>query len=70
MSFTLNQFKAALKDVPNSDFRSALIDVTDTAHLCKAWFETYGVSATAADIVALTKLVMEHHQWCLNNVTP
>lgn len=39
--------------------KQAVIYVADTAYACKLWFESYGLSATAADIIAMTRLVME-----------
>lgn len=40
-------------------FRSALVDVCDTAYACKLWFQSYGFEPTAADLVAMTRLIME-----------
>jgi hypothetical protein len=39
--------------------RVALIDVADTAHGCKTWFESNVLQATAADVVAMARLVLE-----------
>mgnify|MGYP007083501324 CR=1 FL=1 len=39
-------------------WKGALIDVLDTAELCSAWFEQHGIQCTAADLVAMTELVM------------
>jgi hypothetical protein len=39
-------------------FRDALLDVADTADACKRWFEGAGLSATAADVLEMTKLVL------------
>jgi len=58
----LNDFEKRLERMREPDasvFKDALIDVCDTAHMCKLWFESYGLAATAADVVALTRLVME-----------
>ena len=41
------------------NFRAAVIDVADTAYVCKLWFESYGLNATVADIMAMARLVME-----------
>jgi len=40
-------------------FKEALIEVCDTAYMCKLWFEGQELAATVADVVALTRLVME-----------
>ncbi len=57
-----NRFKEWLKSAQEArrhNFRTAVIDVADTAYVCKLWFESYGLNATAADIVAMARLVME-----------
>jgi len=40
-------------------FHDALIDVADTAYGCLLWFQSNGMTATAADVVAMTKLVLD-----------
>lgn len=42
----------------NEPFKLALIDVCDTAEMCKKWFDSVGLSYAAADVVALTALVL------------
>jgi hypothetical protein len=58
----LNDFDKRLdsmREPEAANFKGALIDVCDTAYMCKLWFDSYGLVATAADVVALTRLVME-----------
>ncbi|WP_426959445.1 hypothetical protein [Muricoccus radiodurans] len=38
--------------------RDALIEVADTAYGCKLWFESNRMQASAADVVAMTRLVL------------
>jgi hypothetical protein len=45
--------------VPDS-FCTAMVDVADAAYACKLWFEGNGLRPTAADVVAMTRLVLEH----------
>jgi hypothetical protein len=49
----------SMREPEDALFRDALIGVCDAAYMCKLWFESYGLAATAADVVALTRLVME-----------
>ena len=44
------------------NFRRALTDVMDAAYLVKLWFDDYGVSHTAADLVAMTAMVLQREQ--------
>jgi hypothetical protein len=41
-------------------FCKAMVDVADAAYACKLWFEGNGLRPTAADVVAMTRLVLEH----------
>ena len=45
-----------------SNFRRALTDVMEAAYLVKLWFDDYGVSYTAADLVAMTAMVLQREQ--------
>jgi hypothetical protein len=45
-----------------SHFRRALTDVTEAAYLVKLWFDDHGVSYTAADLVAMTAMVLQREQ--------
>jgi hypothetical protein len=45
-----------------SNFRRALTDVTDAAYLVKLWFDDHRVSHTAADLVAMTAMVLQREQ--------
>ena len=56
-------FEAYLRSTESTEgaahLRTAMIDVAAIVHGCKAWFESNGLQATAADVVAMAKLVME-----------
>lgn len=58
-----NYFEAHLALLSKSpvpgEVRQAITDVADTAYGCKLWFESQGLQATAADIVAMARLVLE-----------
>ena len=41
-------------------FCAAMVDVADAAYACKLWFEGNGLRPTAADVVAMTRLMLEH----------
>jgi len=45
-----------------SNFRRALTDVTGAAYLVKLWFADHRVSHTAADLVAMTAMVLQREQ--------
>jgi len=45
-----------------SHFRRALSDVTEAAYLVKLWFDDHGVSYTAADLIAMTAMVLQREQ--------
>jgi hypothetical protein len=51
-------FEELLERVVDPDKRQPLIDVLDTATICKAWFVAHGLTCTAADLVAMTALVL------------
>jgi hypothetical protein len=56
----LNNFDKQLKllDLINRHFKYSLIDVTDTAYMCKLWFESYGIEPTGQAIADMTRLVL------------
>ncbi len=58
-----NSFEARIenlvRDPRHCDFADALIAVCDTAESVQLWFEAKGVSYTATDLVALTRMVLE-----------
>lgn len=63
-STDMNRFEKLLQQMQThsggvGNFRNALIEVADTAYACKLWFESYGLAATASDVVAMTRLVIE-----------
>jgi hypothetical protein len=43
-------------------WKGALIDVLDTGDFCVFWFKKHGIPFTAADVVAMTELVMVRHE--------
>ena len=45
-----------------SNFRRALTDVTEAAYLAKLWFDDHGVPYTAADLIAMTAMVLQREQ--------
>ena len=53
-------FERLLARIPAEDasIKSALVRVFDTAELCKAWFEDRGMTPSAADLIAATRLVL------------
>ena len=60
----MNPFEQLLSKGYASDARSrhmkdAVIEVADTAYMCKTWFESYKLEATAADVIAMTRLILE-----------
>lgn len=59
----MKSFEARLREImdgPGRTFGSALMAVTDTAFMCKLWLqEQTGDTWTAADMIALTRLVLE-----------
>ena len=61
-----NHFEDLLRTMEKSSdgghFHKALIDVTDTAYACKVWLENYSSHFTAADVVAMTALVMKREK--------
>ena len=67
----MNRFEELLKSMNRpgarpgaSAFRDALIDVADTASMCKMWFDSEGIAYTAADVVAMARLVLEREPFC------
>jgi sarcosine oxidase delta subunit len=56
-----DQFERFLKysEGRRGNVRAALIEVADTADGCRRWFASQKIPATAADIIAMARLVME-----------
>lgn len=55
----MNRFEDAIRLLPHgTGFRDALIDVCDTASICRKWLLDNYDEHTAADVVVLTGLVM------------
>ena len=51
-------FDELVKAIPKETDRGDVIDACDSAYLAKRWFETYEISYTAADVVALASLII------------
>jgi hypothetical protein len=51
--------KGYARDARSRHIRDAVIEVADTAYMCKTWFESYKLEATAADVIAMTRLIIE-----------
>jgi hypothetical protein len=51
-------FETTLQQCPH-EMRMALIDVCDTADMCRRWFEVNKVSYTAADLITMARMVLE-----------
>lgn len=58
---TTNRLDKRLEHVPEF-FKSALVDVMDTAEMVKLWLEDSGVIYTAADLAAFTAVVLERQK--------
>jgi hypothetical protein len=41
-------------------WKTALIEIGDTADTCRLWFQEQGIPFNGADVVALTALVARH----------
>lgn len=50
-------FEELVQKVPEP-FQTALVEVLDSADLCRRWFTEAGMEPSAADVVAMTKLVL------------
>jgi len=48
------------------DVRQALVDVADTARGCKLWFEAQGIVPTGADIMTMTRMVLDREAAATN----
>jgi hypothetical protein len=44
------------------EFRTAMRNVSDTAHLCRKWFEQEGVPYTAADLLVMANMVLKRER--------
>lgn len=56
---SMNRFEEAIRMLPHgTGFRDALIDVCDTASICRKWLLDNYDEHTAADVVVLAGLVM------------
>lgn len=52
------QLVQACTGADQRQWKSAVIDVMDTAEFCLAWFQDKKLLFTAADVVAMTELVL------------
>ncbi len=57
-AFELFLSKSYAQGAPRN-MKQAIVDIADTAHTCQLWFESYRLPATAADVIAMTRLIME-----------
>lgn len=53
-------FKRRIERVPPGPFKQAVGEVCDTAELCLAWLLDWNLNPAAADVIALTDLVLQH----------
>lgn len=53
-------FKRRFERSPRSPIKEAAMEVFDTAELCLAWLVDWKLDPTAADVIALTDLVLQH----------
>jgi hypothetical protein len=60
---TFDQFLADTReDFSQMHWRQPAIEVADTMYVCKKWFEGHDVVFTAADLVAMARLVLERER--------
>jgi hypothetical protein len=65
-----DQFLADTReDFSKMHWRQPVIEVADTMYVCKKWFEGYEIAFTAADLVAMTRLVLERERSIREEVT-
>ena len=58
-----NEFEDALRNLPEiSPYKTALIEVVDTAYFVRQWFKSYGIEHSGADVVALTALILDRER--------
>jgi hypothetical protein len=61
-----NKFERFIREMPELGdayhWKPHIIDVADTMFACKTWFQSYGVSFTGADVVAMTKLILKREE--------
>ena len=61
---TSRRFEALLKVTQHSPqaWRDAVVAVADSAFMCRAWLEDHAPGWTPADLIAMTRLVMEREK--------
>jgi hypothetical protein len=58
-----DQFLADTRgDFSTTVWRQPVIEITDTMYVCKKWFECHDVPFTAADLLAMKRLVFERER--------
>jgi hypothetical protein len=62
----MNAFDQFLADTSTTVWRQPVIEIRD---VCKKWFEGHGVLFTAADLIAMTRLVIERERSIRAEVT-
>lgn len=53
----MSAFENALRTVPDSRKRQAIVDVVDTLRLCLYWFREHDVSPTASDLLRTAEMI-------------
>jgi hypothetical protein len=53
------EFLATVRSSAPTPLLRALLDVSDTSYACSLWFESRGLTPSAADVVAMSGLVLD-----------
>jgi hypothetical protein len=56
---TTGAFEKALSQVQDGTFKQALVNVLDTADMCRRWLGAARLDPSTPHVVALTRLVMD-----------
>lgn len=57
----MDRFITMLKDADGA-WEYALTNVGDTAYICRAWLQEHAPAFTTADLLAMTRLVIEQQE--------
>jgi hypothetical protein len=55
-------FENMVGNIVDSIERKSITDVADTCYMAQEWFSSYGVDATAADLLKFAELVFERER--------
>jgi hypothetical protein len=55
-------FDTALRTMKDTEWKDATIHACDSADMARLWFESHGLEASTADIVALAALIVGQHR--------